>query len=160
MIQFSNSRYASALSRHSLPELCWNGLSPSPIRGSRKCRMHAAPAVSCARLCEESAHEHTGSAEALRHSLRNGFTAYSALSPATNSFLSPSPRRLTIGRDPVGSTQSPRGLASATDARTTRLRRTLWRRSSCAPVGRSRETRPANTCAPTPSRPPHPLPRS
>jgi hypothetical protein len=54
MIQFSNSRYASALSRHSLPELCWNGLSPSPIRGSRKCRGRAAPAVSCAKLCEET----------------------------------------------------------------------------------------------------------
>src|ERR1700730_5767576 len=33
----------------------------------------------------ESAHEHTGSAEAIRHSLRNGFTAYNALSSATNS---------------------------------------------------------------------------
>jgi hypothetical protein len=54
MIQFSNSRYASALSRHSLPELCWNGLSPSPIRGSRKCRGRAAPAVSCAKLCEKT----------------------------------------------------------------------------------------------------------
>jgi hypothetical protein len=29
------------------------------------------------------AHEHTGSAEAIRHSLRNGFTAYIALSPVT-----------------------------------------------------------------------------
>jgi hypothetical protein len=34
----------------------------------------------------ECAHEHTGSAETLRHPPRNGFTAYSALSPATNSF--------------------------------------------------------------------------
>jgi hypothetical protein len=32
---------------------------------------------------QESAHEHTGSAEAIRPSLRNGFTAYSALSPVT-----------------------------------------------------------------------------
>src|SRR6266702_7435691 len=31
----------------------------------------------------ENAQEHTGSAETLRPSLRNGFTAYSALSPAT-----------------------------------------------------------------------------
>jgi hypothetical protein len=31
---------------------------------------------------QENAHEHTGSAEAIRHSLRNGFTAYVALSPA------------------------------------------------------------------------------
>jgi hypothetical protein len=32
---------------------------------------------------KECAHEHTGSAEAIRHSLRNGFTAYGALSPVT-----------------------------------------------------------------------------
>jgi hypothetical protein len=31
------------------------------------------------------AHEHTGTAGALRHSLRNGLTAYAALSPETNS---------------------------------------------------------------------------
>ena len=31
---------------------------------------------------KEKAHEQTGSAEALRHSLRNGFTAYSVISPA------------------------------------------------------------------------------
>jgi hypothetical protein len=43
--------------------------------------MHAAPAVSCAICTKKCAHEHTGSAEALRHSLRNGFTAYIALSP-------------------------------------------------------------------------------
>jgi hypothetical protein len=33
----------------------------------------------------KSAHEHTGTAGALRHSPRNGFTAYAALSPETNS---------------------------------------------------------------------------
>ena len=53
--------------------------------------MRAAPAVSCANLCERNAHEHTGSAEAIRHSLRNGFTAYSALSPENRALLSPSP---------------------------------------------------------------------
>ena len=37
------------------------------------------------KLVRKNAHEHTGSAEALRHSLRNGFTAYIELSPATNS---------------------------------------------------------------------------
>src|SRR6202022_4365372 len=45
--------------------------------------MHAAPAVSCARCTKENAHEHTGSAEAIRHPLRDGFTAYIALSPVT-----------------------------------------------------------------------------
>src|SRR3984893_4685671 len=54
-------------------------------RGRRECRVRAAPAVSCAKRTKESAHEHTGSAETLRHSPRNGFTAYAALSPATNS---------------------------------------------------------------------------
>jgi hypothetical protein len=34
----------------------------------------------------ENAHEHTGSAEAIRPSLRNGFTAYSVLSPV-NGFV-------------------------------------------------------------------------
>src|SRR3989441_3491857 len=43
--------------------------------------MRAAPAVSCAKLCKNGAHEHTGSAEAVRHPLRNGFTAYFVLSP-------------------------------------------------------------------------------
>ena len=32
---------------------------------------------------KENAHEHTGSAEAIRPSLRNGFTAYFVLSPVT-----------------------------------------------------------------------------
>jgi hypothetical protein len=53
------------------------------------------PGARCTRglVCKcakESAHEHTGSAEAIRHPLRNGFTAYIALSSATNSCLSPS----------------------------------------------------------------------
>src|SRR6266851_3814011 len=86
-IQISNSRCASAFSRHDLPELC---VSLSLKRGSRECRMRAAPAVSCANMCEENAHEHTGSAEAIRHSLRNGFTAYFALSPENRALLSPS----------------------------------------------------------------------
>ncbi len=59
-------------------------------RGSREHRMHAAPAVSCAKMHKGNAHEHTGSAEALRHSLRNGFTAYAVISPASEFVLSPS----------------------------------------------------------------------
>jgi hypothetical protein len=57
------------------------------------------PGARCTRglvckMCEENAHEHTGTDGAIRHSLRSGFTAYAALSPATSSFLSPSPREL------------------------------------------------------------------
>jgi hypothetical protein len=45
------------------------------------------PGARCTRglvckLCKRNAHEHTGSAEAIRHSLRNGFNAYIVLSPA------------------------------------------------------------------------------
>ena len=48
------------------------------------------PGARCTRglVCnmhKECAHEHTGTAGAFRHSLRNGFTAYGALSPETNS---------------------------------------------------------------------------
>ena len=45
-------------------------------RGRREDRVHAAPAVSCAIGQQKHAHEHTGSAETLRPSQRNGFTAY------------------------------------------------------------------------------------
>jgi len=51
--------------------------------GNAGCALHPRSRV---QWVEGNAHEHTGSAEALRHSLRNGFTAYFALSPATNSF--------------------------------------------------------------------------
>jgi len=39
---------------------------------------------------EECAHEHTGSAEAVRPSLRNGFTAYVVLSLVNRALLPPS----------------------------------------------------------------------
>jgi hypothetical protein len=54
-----------------------------PQRGSRECRVRAAPAVSCACLRKKIAHEHTGERRTLRHPLRNGFTAYIALSPVS-----------------------------------------------------------------------------
>src|ERR1700733_537995 len=52
---------------------------PSPIRGSGECRVRAAPAVSRAKCIKEGAHEHTGSAEAIRHSPRNGLRLIRAL---------------------------------------------------------------------------------
>jgi hypothetical protein len=39
----------------------------------------------------KSAHEHTGSAEAVRPSLRNGFTTYFVLSRATGLYCHPRP---------------------------------------------------------------------
>jgi hypothetical protein len=61
------------------------------------------------KMVQRNAHEHTGSAEALRHSLRNGLTAYSELSPAIRICLSPSPRGYGLVR-PVGLAKPPRDL--------------------------------------------------
>ena len=54
--------------------------------GRREDRVRAAPAVSCAKCTSKNAHEHTGSAETLRPSLRNGFTDYTC-SPRRSGFL-------------------------------------------------------------------------
>src|ERR1700730_6247761 len=70
------------------PEVCVS-LSLLGNRGRREDRVRAAPAVSCASCTKENAHEHTGSAETLRPSPRNGSTAYSAL-PSATVFLAPS----------------------------------------------------------------------
>src|SRR5436190_23811474 len=66
------------------------------LRGHpRRSRERGMPGARCTRglvckIVRVGAHEHTGSAETLRHPPRNGFTAYGVISPATNSFLSPS----------------------------------------------------------------------
>jgi hypothetical protein len=96
---------------------------PSKSRGRRECRMRAAPAVSCARCTRRCAHEHTGSAEAIRHSLRNGFTAYAALSPATNSSCHRH-RRIEDFAEPGWVWKTSADLTPATGARTTRFCRT------------------------------------
>src|ERR1700675_3407428 len=55
-------------------------------RGCREDRVRAAPAVSCASCTKKCAHEHTGSAEASRLSLRDGLTVSFVLSPVTGFF--------------------------------------------------------------------------
>jgi hypothetical protein len=62
-----------------MPEVC---LGFALKGGRREDRVRAAPAVSRAKA-EKSAHEHTGSAEAVRPSLRDGVTVYLALSSVT-----------------------------------------------------------------------------
>src|SRR6266576_4569616 len=61
------------------------------VRTLEKKRVQGKPGARCTRglVCKyvrRNAHEHTGPAEAIRLSLRNGFTAYSVLSPATGLF--------------------------------------------------------------------------
>jgi hypothetical protein len=70
-----------AFSRRRAPEFCWK----RPALGNQ--RAQGKPDARCTRglvckLHKENAHEHTGSAENIRPSLRNGFTAYFVLSPA------------------------------------------------------------------------------
>jgi hypothetical protein len=61
----------------------------------------------------ENAHEHTGSAEAIRHSLRNGFTAYNALSPAIGFFVTVAGGVLTADLTPAPRRQDHTTLPSA-----------------------------------------------
>jgi hypothetical protein len=58
--------------------------------------VRAAPAVSRANAHGKNAHEHTGSAETLRPSLRNGFTAYFELSPVNGFLATVAPEKLSL----------------------------------------------------------------
>ena len=66
-------------------------------------RVQGKPGARCTRglVCKnawKNAHEHTGSAESIRPSLRNGFTAYFAISPVRRALLPPSPARSCFPR--------------------------------------------------------------
>ena len=89
----TTTEYVFAISRRVAPEACMITSRPL-VRGRREDRVHAAPAVSCAVAHRRRAHEHTGSAETLRPSLRNGFTAYFELSPVNGSFATVAPKKL------------------------------------------------------------------
>jgi hypothetical protein len=86
--------HAFAFSRRDAPELCRKSFALQR-RGRGECRVPNAPAAWCA-LLVVSMHTsiHSGGTGIIRHSPRNGFTAYSALSPVTSSFLPPSPHGL------------------------------------------------------------------
>ena len=78
------------------------------------------PGARCTRglvckMCEECAHEHTGSAETLRPSLRNGFTAYTVLSPAIGLFCHRRPRKVLLAANlaPASGCQDHTALPSA-----------------------------------------------
>ena len=94
------------------------------------------------KIVRRNAHEHTGSAEALRHSLRNGFTAYAALSPATNSSCHRR-RRIEGLVAPGWARKTSADLTPATGARTTRFCRTRWRRRPALTISLTGQTRPA-----------------
>ena len=92
--------YANAFSRRDAPEL---ELLACPLRDERA---QGRPGARCTRVLvcngtEKCAHEHTGPAESIRPSLRNGLTAYGALFPETNSFCLRQ-RRIDGLANPVG----------------------------------------------------------
>ena len=103
-------------------------MRPRLDRSSRPMRAQGRPGARCTRglVCksaQKNAHEHTGTDGAARHSLRSGFTAYTELSPETNS--SCLRRRRIEGLSKPGWVDvSSAGLTPATGARTTRLCRT------------------------------------
>jgi hypothetical protein len=140
------------------PEVCMN-VCPLDRRGSRECRVRAAPAVSCARCTKENAHEHTGSAETLRHSPRNGFTAYIALSPATNSSCH---RRCRLDGWSIRLDRNcHRQLGTSNGCRDHTV--LPYAESAVRPARRSiahEKLALRHRFAPTLKRPPHPLPRS
>ncbi len=91
-----------------------NSFRPQKERGRREDRVRAAPEVSCAKAKQENAHEHTGSAEAVRPSLRNGFTAYIVLSPARPGLLVtvvPKKRELLANLTPAIGASGPHDFA-------------------------------------------------
>ncbi len=147
-------------SRRDTPELLIN-LRPKEGAGNAGCALHPrSRAQDAQKKTKENAHEHTGSAETLRHSPRNGFTAY-ACSPRRRIRLVTVIGGLTILPSPVGPAKISADLTPATDARTTRFCRTLRRRSSGAPaIAHGPPPRPAFTPArPMLSRPPQSLPQ-
>ena len=95
---------AFAFSRRLAPEVCIS-FHPLKNRGRREDRVRAAPAVSCAIAHRERAHEHTGSAESIRPSLRSGFTAYNVISPVNGSFATVAPEEACF---PKNLTPAPR----------------------------------------------------
>jgi hypothetical protein len=67
------------------------------------------------KLVQKHAHEHTGPAEAIRLSLRNGFNGLWRALPGDRACLTPSPREYGFVR-PVGLSKPPRDLTPTAEA--------------------------------------------
>ena len=122
-------------SRRALRSSYARNVSPLKIEGAGNagCPMHPQPR---ARWVVKYAHEYSQRRHRITSDIPHAMvlTAYFALSPVTSSFLPPSPHGLKVSRARLGRLTPPQGLASATDARTTRLRRPQQCRSSCVPI--------------------------
>jgi hypothetical protein len=113
-----STRHSFAISRHHRPSFA-NLFAPKREgAGKTGCALHPRSRV---QRQTKNAHEHTGSAEAVRPSLRNGFTAYFVLSPARPGLFA------TVALKKRASQELD---TSHWGVRTTRLRRPLQPRSS------------------------------
>jgi hypothetical protein len=111
-IQISNSRYRSAFSRQDAPEVCMSLSLTNEGAGNAGCALHPRSRVQRVEKKRTRAYR---AAEAIRHSLRNGFTAYFALSPENRALLSPSPHESWhVG--PVGPSAPPQDLTPTAEA--------------------------------------------
>jgi hypothetical protein len=100
------SRHNFAISRQHSPEFCKMFRPKREGAGDPQERARGRPGARCTRglMCKcaqsKNAHEHTGSAEAVRPSLRNGFTAYFVLSPARpDLFVTVAPKKRELPRN-------------------------------------------------------------
>jgi hypothetical protein len=136
------ARHKPAFPRRDAPGVCQKFPPKTEGAGNAGCALHPRSRAQKEVGVHARAYRLSGGA---RHPLRNGFTAYAVLSPATNSSCHRR-RRICGYSTPVGLELATAGLAPATGVRTTRFCRTLQRRSSCAHAHRSRgSTRPATT---------------
>ena len=123
------SEYGSAFSRRISPEVLQKSFTPINQRaqGMPGAGWHPRSRV---QEREKDAHEHTGTAGASRHSLRDGFTAYVVLSRRRIPLASFADG-LKAESKPGWSSQTSAGLTPATGARTTRFCRPhlafVWR---------------------------------
>ena len=95
--------YSFAFSPRDAPEVCWKLFA----LGSQ--RAQGRPGARCTRglmrsVHKKCAHEHTGPAESIRPSLRNGFTAYFELSPVNGSFATVAPQEALLPKELDAST--------------------------------------------------------
>src|ERR1700694_345213 len=135
-----------SIPRREAPELCKN-LRPRKTEGAGNagCALHPRSRVQVAQ-----GNAHTSIQVQRRHPASPARWLYGLCRalPGDEFVLSPSSADLSGSSTPVGFEFATADLAPATGVRTTRFCRTLKRRSSCAPVNRSRgSTRPATSIA-------------
>jgi hypothetical protein len=95
---------APAFSRRDASELCVDGHPSNSKRAQGKPDARCTRGLVC-KTAQKNAHEHTGPAEAIRPSLRNGFNGCFVLSPVSRALLPPSPARLGANLTPASGCQ-------------------------------------------------------